>query len=48
MDGSRAVGVDALGPDGRIYLAADRIVLSTGAIATAHLLMLSGIGPAAR
>lgn len=46
MDGSRAVGVDALGPDGRIYLAADRIVLSTGAIATAHLLMLSGIGPA--
>lgn len=46
MNGSRAVGVDALGPEGRIYLAADRIVLSAGAIATAHLLMLSGIGPA--
>lgn len=47
MDGPRAVGVDAVGPDGSIHLGADRVVLSAGAIGTAHLLMLSGIGPAA-
>jgi len=43
----RAVGLDCVGPDGPVYLGADRIVLSAGAIASAHLLMLSGIGPAA-
>jgi predicted dehydrogenase (TIGR03970 family) len=41
----RAVGVDCLGPDGFIDLTADRIVLSAGAIGSAHLLMLSGVGP---
>ncbi|BBZ35210.1 dehydrogenase [Mycolicibacterium confluentis] len=47
----RAVGVDVTrphgpeGPDGVTTLTADRIVLSSGAIGTAHLLMLSGIGP---
>jgi choline dehydrogenase len=45
VDG-RAVGVECDGPGGREYLAADRIVLSAGAIASAQLLMVSGIGPA--
>ncbi|MCW2512951.1 MAG: hypothetical protein JWR11_1993 [Mycobacterium sp.] len=45
--GHRAIGVDCTGPDGPLQLTADRIVLSAGAIGSAHLLMLSGIGPAA-
>ncbi len=45
ISGGRAVGVDCVGPDGAIDLTADRIVLSAGAIGSAHLLMLSGIGP---
>ena len=44
FSGSRAVGVDAIGPGGPVTLTADRIVLSAGAIESAHLLMLSGIG----
>ena len=43
--GDRAVGADCVGPDGAVELTADRIVLSAGAIGSAHLLMLSGIGP---
>jgi choline dehydrogenase len=39
-----AVGVDAIGPAGPVHLTADRIVLCAGAIASAQLLMLSGIG----
>jgi choline dehydrogenase len=45
--GGRAVGVDCVGPDGRTRLSADRIVLCAGAIGSAHLLLLSGIGPSA-
>jgi predicted dehydrogenase (TIGR03970 family) len=44
FSGSRAVGVDAIGPSGPITATADRIVLSAGAIESAHLLMLSGVG----
>jgi predicted dehydrogenase (TIGR03970 family) len=40
----RVVGVDAIGPGGLITGTADRIVLSAGAIESARLLMLSGIG----
>src|SRR5246127_59261 len=47
FSGSRAIGVDAIGPGGPISATADRIVLSAGAIESAHLLMLSGIGDAA-
>jgi predicted dehydrogenase (TIGR03970 family) len=39
-----AVGVDAVGPEGPLTLTADRIVLCAGAIQSAHLLMLSGVG----
>lgn len=46
FSGTRAVGVDALGPSGPVSYAADRIVLCAGAIGTAHLLMVSGCGPA--
>jgi choline dehydrogenase len=41
-----AVGVSARGTAGAVELTADRIVLSAGAIGSAHLLLLSGIGPA--
>jgi predicted dehydrogenase (TIGR03970 family) len=39
-----AVGVDAIGPEGPMTLPADRIVMCAGAIQSAHLLMLSGVG----
>ena len=42
----RAVGVDAVGRAGPLVLDADRVVLAAGAVATAQVLMLSGIGPA--
>jgi choline dehydrogenase len=43
--GGRAVGVDCVGPDGAIDLTGDRIILCAGAIGSAQLLMLSGVGP---
>jgi predicted dehydrogenase (TIGR03970 family) len=42
----RAVAVECAGPTGPQTLTADRIVLCAGAIASAQLLMVSGIGPA--
>ncbi|WP_163697401.1 mycofactocin dehydrogenase MftG [Mycolicibacterium sarraceniae] len=47
ISGSRVVGIEILGPNGPAILEADRVVLSAGAIGSAHLLMLSGVGPAA-
>jgi choline dehydrogenase len=44
FSGTAVVGVDAVGPQGPISLTADRIVLSSGAIQSAQLLMLSGVG----
>lgn len=45
IDRARAVGVDCVGPNGAVELTADRIALCSGAIGSAHLLMLSGVGP---
>ena len=44
FSGTRAVGVEAIGPGGRFTAMADRVALCAGAIESAHLLMLSGIG----
>jgi predicted dehydrogenase (TIGR03970 family) len=48
IDRGRATGVDVVGPDGSATLTADRIVLCCGAIGSAHLLMLSGVGEEAQ
>lgn len=40
-----AVGADIVGPEGPVGVSADRIVLCAGAIGSAQLLMLSGVGP---
>ncbi|MGV0851623.1 mycofactocin dehydrogenase MftG [Mycolicibacterium phlei] len=42
----RAVGVTCVGAEGRTDLDADRVVLCAGAVGSAQLLMLSGVGPA--
>lgn len=44
ISSGRALGVDAIGPHGPVEARADRIVLCAGAIETAHLLMMSGVG----
>ena len=44
ISSGRVVGADAQGPDGPVSLSAERIVLCAGAIGTAQVLMLSGIG----
>lgn len=44
IEGDCARAVHAMGPNGPIRLTADRIIVCAGAIESAHLLMLSGIG----
>jgi choline dehydrogenase len=44
IEAGRVTGAEGQGPDGPITLSADRIVLCAGAIRTAQILMLSGIG----
>ncbi|MEZ5102151.1 MAG: GMC family oxidoreductase N-terminal domain-containing protein [Thermoleophilia bacterium] len=47
LDGTRATGVRAIGPDGRAHdIAADVVVLAGGAYGSPAILMRSGIGPA--
>ena len=46
IEEGRVSGVEADGPDGALRIQATRVVLSAGAVESAHLLMLSGIGPA--
>lgn len=41
----RVAGLVCRAPSGRIELTADQIVLCAGAIGSAHLLMVSGVGP---
>ncbi|HEU0191146.1 MAG TPA: mycofactocin system GMC family oxidoreductase MftG [Mycobacterium sp.] len=40
----RVVGLRAIGPGGEIAMTAERVVVCAGAIESAHLLMLSGLG----
>jgi predicted dehydrogenase (TIGR03970 family) len=44
ISAGRVIGVEGQGPEGLVTLSADRIVLCAGAIGTAQLLMLSGVG----
>jgi predicted dehydrogenase (TIGR03970 family) len=44
--GTRAIGVMVVGPSGPVDIDADQVVLSAGAVASAQLLLVSGIGPA--
>jgi len=44
--GTKAIGVEAKSGGEEFTVAADRVVLSAGAIRSPHILMLSGIGPA--
>ena len=45
FDRQRAVGAECITPDGPKTLTSDRIVLCAGAIGSAQLLMVSGVGP---
>jgi len=46
LDGRSARGIEVLSESGVEAIEADEVILSAGAIASPHLLMLSGIGPA--
>jgi len=47
FNGLRALGVETLSPQGRLFVMARReVVLSAGAIHTPQILSLSGVGPA--
>ncbi|HRO30314.1 MULTISPECIES: mycofactocin system GMC family oxidoreductase MftG [Micrococcaceae] len=46
LDGNRAVGVEAERDGQPVRVHCDEVVLAAGPLATPHLLMLSGIGPA--
>lgn len=47
LDGTRATGVEVSSGAERFVLEADEIVLCGGAVSSPHLLLLSGVGPAA-
>jgi choline dehydrogenase len=46
LSGNRAVGVEAEQGDGMTTFEGDEIVLCAGAVMSAHLLLLAGVGPA--
>jgi len=49
IDGDRAVGIECLGLNGAETIRARReVILASGAVTSPHLLLLSGIGPAAQ
>lgn len=48
FEGKRATGVEAIVDSQRTTLHAGEVVLSAGAVKSPHLLMLSGVGPAAQ
>src|SRR5438874_5714193 len=48
FDGPRAIGVEVTSGGERFSLAADEIVLCAGAVSSPHLLLLSGLRPAAQ
>jgi choline dehydrogenase len=48
FDGQRAVGVEVESGGERFTVEGDRIVVSSGAIGSPHLLLRSGVGPAAQ
>jgi choline dehydrogenase len=46
VDGGRAVGVRAIGPDGPLEVLADTVVVAAGTYGSPAILLRSGIGPA--
>jgi choline dehydrogenase-like flavoprotein len=48
FDGPRATGVEIVDGDGRTVIEAGEVILTAGAIESPHLLLASGVGPAAQ